>query len=99
MFQDEQARTTTVAKHSLSCGWLGSTLAAVRASLHEVAPEADLDRLDPGANIQDTLELDSLDFLRFVELLSERTGCRIDEDDYPRLSTLTQASAFLATAV
>lgn len=73
------------------------TTAAVRSALHEVAPEADLDRLDPAASIQDSLELDSLDFLRFVELLSERTGLRIDETDYPRLATLSRATDFLAT--
>jgi acyl carrier protein len=73
-------------------------LTTIRRALHEVAPEADLDRLDPAADLLDSLELDSLDFLRFVELLSERTGLRIDEDDYPRLATLAQAGDFLATA-
>ncbi|MFI7542281.1 acyl carrier protein [Actinoplanes sp. NPDC049599] len=73
-------------------------LAVVRATLHEVAPEADLDRLAPTTDIREALELDSLDFLRFVELLSERTGRRIDEDDYPRLATMAEAGAFL-TAV
>lgn len=72
------------------------TLAAIRAALHEVAPEADLDQLGPAADIQESLELDSLDFLRFVELLSERTGHRIDEDDYPQLTTTSQACEFLA---
>lgn len=75
------------------------TLTTIRQALHEVAPEADLDQLDPTADIRDSLELDSLDFLRFVELLSERTGLRIDEDDYPRLATLAQAGDFLTTGV
>ncbi|MCM4081269.1 acyl carrier protein [Paractinoplanes hotanensis] len=74
------------------------TLAAVRAALHEVAPEADLDRLEAATDIREFLELDSLDFLRFVELLSERTGRRIDEDDCPRLATTGQACEFLAHA-
>ena len=73
-------------------------LPTTRQALHEVAPEADLDRLDPAAGLQDSLELDSLDFLRFVELLSERTGLRIDEDDYPRLATLAAAGDFLTRA-
>lgn len=75
-----------------------NTIDLIRSALHEVAPEADLDRLPPTADIRETLELDSLDFLRFVELLSERTGRRIDEDDYPRLATLSEADAFLAAA-
>ena len=38
----------------------------------------------------------SLDFLNFVEMLSQRSGQRIDEDDYPRLGTLASGSEFLA---
>jgi acyl carrier protein len=49
-----------------------------------------------GADIRDTLGLDSLDFLNFVEMLSQRPGQRIDEDDYPKLATLASASALVA---
>jgi len=44
----------------------------------------------------DGLELDSLDFLRFVEILTERTGRQITEDDYPHLATLASAIKCLA---
>jgi acyl carrier protein len=44
------------------------------------------------------LAMDSLDFLQVVELLSERGGCRIDEDDYPKLATLSSAVKFLTDA-
>jgi acyl carrier protein len=67
----------------------------VRRALHEVAPDADLDRLAATDDLRDTLTLDSLDFLQFVELLSERTGRRIDEEDYPRLATLADTVAYL----
>jgi acyl carrier protein len=67
----------------------------VRTALREVAPDADLARLGPDADLREALGLDSLDFLRLVELLSERTGRRIDEEDYPRISTLAGAVAFL----
>ena len=52
--------------------------------------------LAPDADLRDTLGLDSLDFLSFIETLSERTGRRIDEDDYPQLATLASAVKFLA---
>lgn len=68
----------------------------VRVALHEVAPDADLDRLTPTASLRDALGLDSLDFLRVVELLTERSGRRIDEDDYPQLATLATTVAFLS---
>jgi acyl carrier protein len=70
---------------------------AVRTALHEVAPDGDLDALPDDANLQETLELDSLDFLRLVELLSEATGVRIDEEDYPKLATMAGATAWLST--
>ena len=39
--------------------------------------------------------LDSPDFLTFVQLLCKRTGCRIEEEDYPRLDTLGGCAALL----
>ncbi|GAA1408875.1 acyl carrier protein [Catellatospora coxensis] len=67
----------------------------VRTALHEVAPDADLSALHPDADLRETLGLDSVDFLRLVELLSTRTGHRIDEEDYPCLTTLAGAVSFL----
>lgn len=65
--------------------------------LREVAPGMDDPAaLAPDTDIREALELDSLDFLKYVEVLSERTGYRIDEDDYPDLSTPGSATAFLA---
>jgi acyl carrier protein len=69
---------------------------AITETLLEVAPDADVDTLPPGADLRDTLELDSLDFLNFVEALGKRAGRRIDEDDYPQLATLDSGIAFLA---
>lgn len=70
----------------------------IRTCLHLVAPEADLTELPADADLRDTLGLDSLDFLQVVELLSERGGCRIDEDDYPKLATLSSSVKFLTDA-
>ncbi|WP_238570707.1 hypothetical protein [Streptomyces inhibens] len=39
--------------------------------------------------------MDSLDFLSFVEILSGRTGIRIDDEDTPRLTTLDGCTRFL----
>jgi acyl carrier protein len=69
---------------------------AIEESLGQVAPDADTQSLAPDADLRDTLELDSLDFLRVVEVLSERTGRRIEEDDYPQLATMASAIKFLS---
>ena len=68
----------------------------IRDVLAEIAPDADTAALGPDADLRDTLELDSLDFLNFVEALGERSGRRIDEDDYPQLATLDGGARFLA---
>ncbi|MHC1557845.1 acyl carrier protein [Actinomycetospora sp. C-140] len=70
--------------------------ALVRSSLARIAPGPDLDALGDGDDFRDVLELDSLDFLAFVEDLARATRVRIDEDDYPRLRTVATAAAFLA---
>lgn len=70
--------------------------ALVKAVLTDVVPGADLDSVEPDTDFRQALDMDSLDFLRFVELLSERSGCRIDEDDYPGLGTLGGSADLLA---
>jgi acyl carrier protein len=70
---------------------------AVIAALGEVAPEADLDRLAPGAELREALDLDSIDFLRFVQRLAAATGVEVPESDYAQLATLEGVVAYLAS--
>lgn len=65
-------------------------------ALKRAAPGSDVDGIDPDADLRDALELDSLDFLQFVEILSETSGQRIDEDDYPEFATLNSSIRFLS---
>lgn len=62
--------------------------ALVLDALQQVAPDLDSSSLEGKAHLQDDLQLDSLDFLKFVEILSDGTGRRIEEDDYPRFATI-----------
>lgn len=68
----------------------------VEAAVRRIVPDAELDTLDPDADLRAALELDSLDFLGLVELLSQASGVRIDEEDYPELRSTRSAAAFLA---
>ncbi|GIH96309.1 acyl carrier protein [Planobispora siamensis] len=68
-------------------------------ALSQVAPDADIGALAPDADFRDVLELDSLDFLNFVETLSDASGYRIDEDDYPEFATVASGVEFLAKRV
>ncbi|HEY6931908.1 MAG TPA: acyl carrier protein [Marmoricola sp.] len=53
-----------------------------------IVPDADVDAVTDATRLRAEFELDSLDFLSFVELLSSAAGRRIDETDYDRLETL-----------
>lgn len=59
----------------------------VARSVRKIVPDADVEALPEDADLRRTFELDSLDFLSFVELLVGDSGVRIDEDDYPELTT------------
>jgi acyl carrier protein len=68
----------------------------VRSVLGEIAPEADLERVDPRASLRDQLDIDSVDFLNFVIGVHSRLGMDIPEADYRKLSTLDGCVSYLA---
>ncbi|MDX2692082.1 acyl carrier protein [Streptomyces ipomoeae] len=72
-------------------------LGMVRESISSVIPDADVAALAPDDKFREVLEMDSLDFLSFVEVLSERSGIRIEDEDTPRLTTLSGSADFLVT--
>ena len=74
----------------------GQAQHVIEEALAQIAPDVDIGTLTPDTDIRDDLGLDSLDFLRFVEILSERTGTQVAEDDYPHLATLASAVKWLA---
>jgi len=64
-------------------------------SLQAVAPEADLSRLKGTEDLRDALDIDSMDFLRFVVALHEKVHVDIPERDYPKVRTLDGCVAYL----
>ena len=71
--------------------------ALIRATLRQVAPDADLDQVGPDETLQEALDLDSIDYLNLVVGLHEATGLEIPERDYPQLATLDGAIAYLTS--
>jgi acyl carrier protein len=69
---------------------------AVLRALGEIAPEADLDAIDPDANLRDRLDLDSMDVLNVMIALRDALHVDIPETDYGKLATLNAAVAYLA---
>jgi len=68
---------------------------ALKSALREVAPDVDLDLLDPDAPFQEEADIDSMDFLNLVVCLHDGTGIDIPESDYPRLTTVSSMLAYL----
>lgn len=67
--------------------------------LHElgrIAPEADLAALPDSAPLREELDIDSMDFLRFVTALHEATGVDVPEADYERIASLRGCVDYLA---
>jgi acyl carrier protein len=69
---------------------------AVVKALRDVAPEIDPVTLDPGAEIRQEVDLDSMDFLNFVIGLHASLNVDVPEADYPKLATLNGAVEYLA---
>jgi len=69
---------------------------SVLSVLRTIAPEMDPVDLDPGANLREQLDIDSMDFLNLVIRLHERFQVDVTEADYVRLLTLDDCVEYLA---
>jgi acyl carrier protein len=70
--------------------------AAVLAALADAAPEADLGALADDAELRETLDLDSMDFLRVLQAIAAATGVEIPDADAGRLATVAECVDYLA---
>jgi acyl carrier protein len=71
----------------------------VQDELGNIAPEVNLSRIDPAADLREAFDIDSIDFLNFVTAITHRLGIDIPELDYPKLITLDGAVAYLTAKV
>ena len=69
---------------------------AVQEELNNIAPEADLASVDPGADLREAIDIDSMDFLTFITAIHHRLGVDIPELDYPKLVTLDGAVKYIS---
>ena len=65
-------------------------------TLIDIAPEAEPMGIDGTSPLQEQLDLDSLDFLRLLEEMVDRTGLDIPERDYDKVATLDGLVEYLA---
>jgi len=67
----------------------------LKSVLHEIAPDVDLEVLDPEAPFQEEADIDSMDFLNVITSLHEKAGIDVPNSDYPKLSTLNKIITYL----
>jgi acyl carrier protein len=67
----------------------------LQQELGNIAPEADLQKLNAAVDLREALDIDSMDFLNFVIAVHHRLGVDIPELDYPKLVTLDGAVSYL----
>ncbi|MCF7984570.1 MAG: acyl carrier protein [Thiohalocapsa sp.] len=65
-------------------------------ALLDVAPDLAGESIPEDADLRETFDLDSMDFLNWVAGLHRRLGVDIPEPDYPRLRSLGAAADYLA---
>lgn len=71
---------------------LQSTIFEILAS---IAPEAELDELNPEVDMREALDIDSFDFLNFLIALDEELGVEIPESDYGQLVSLNDLLEYI----
>ena len=71
----------------------------VREALSNVAPEVDLEAIDPAKNLRDQIDIDSVDFLNFIIGLHKESGVEIPDADVSKLMTLNGCVEYLTARV
>ncbi len=66
-------------------------------ALGRVAPEADPARLDPARPVREQLDLDSIDFMRFLVELHKETGVDVPESAYAEVASINGCVNYMAS--
>ena len=69
---------------------------AVLDTLCAIAPETDPAEIAPNRPLRDQVDLDSMDFLRFVVELHRQLGVEVPEADYAKLASVAAAVDYLS---
>lgn len=69
----------------------------VLQALVSVAPEVDPAAIRADQLLRDQIDLDSMDFLRFIVEVHKTLGVDVPESDYGRFDTLSHAVGYLAS--
>jgi acyl carrier protein len=68
----------------------------VLREIQNIAPETEVDQIDPTVSLREQVDLDSMDILNLMVAIHEATGVDIPEADYPRIATIDACVAYLS---
>jgi acyl carrier protein len=71
--------------------------AAVEAAFAQIAPDIESSELTDDARLRQDLDIDSLDFLRLVQVIADTTGVDTPEEDYRQLATVGGFVGYVAS--
>lgn len=60
----------------------------IATALRDIAPEVELDELEGDEPIREEADIDSMDFLRLLTGIAERTGLEVPEAEMAQVQTL-----------
>ncbi len=69
--------------------------AAIRDGFRQIAPEVDVDEVDPEADLREEVDLDSVDAINLMVHFHESLGVEIPESDYGKITTLDAMVGYL----
>ena len=67
--------------------------------LGDIAPEAEVDHIDPAVDLREQLDLDSMDILNLMVGIHEAIGVDIPEADYPQMASLDGCVTYLRARI
>jgi acyl carrier protein len=73
----------------------GQVRETVLRVLSGIAPEVDLNSVDPAGDLREQMDIDSVDFLNFAIGLHRDLGVEIPDADVRKLATLNGCVAYL----
>ncbi len=68
----------------------------VLTALRQVVPDVDLTTLRTDVSVREQVDMDSIDFLRFLVVIHTMLGVDVPEADYPHLGTVDSTTSYLA---
>ncbi len=70
--------------------------AVVVRLLGRIAPDADIEHLNPDADLREEVGLDSMDVVNFMVALHKELGIDVPERDYAKMATLNKCASYLS---